>query len=100
MTRIRSRRGALTLIFCFLVLAPSSMICLALASPGNRLGPYVTSESAFPTPAGTVEIPISEGDFEVRDKPPNWPAGGEVVTSADAPQGGGTRGFLPTKAGS
>ncbi len=53
----------------------------------GRLGAYVVTEGQFPAPGGTVEIPLSGGDFEASDRAPNWPAGGEVVTSADAPQG-------------
>ncbi len=53
----------------------------------ERLGCYVVLETRSGPPAGTVEISIPAADFEASDRPPSWPAGGEVVTADDAPQG-------------
>ena len=72
--------------------------------PVGRLGAYVVIEEDVRSPAGTVEIPIEGGDFEASDRPPSWPAGGEVVTADDAPgpkvrADRGTQGRDPDDAG-
>ena len=65
--------------------------------PRAFLGRWLVSDQAFPLPPGTTEIPIPGGDFEA-EKPPSWPAGGEVVTSDDAPQGK-RHGRIPARQG-
>ena len=75
------------IVLVSVVVSPPASGQLVPSSPLERLGSYVVAKGDFPAPAGTVAIPITGGDFEASDKPPSWPAGGEVVTSADAPQG-------------
>ena len=54
-------------------------------------------DGEFPVPQGTVDIPFGDGDFEASDRPPSWPAGGEVVTAADALKADGTRESRPQR---
>ncbi len=87
MRSVRITADLATIVLVFVVASQAAPGQLAPSSPLERLGSYVVAKGDFPAPAGTVEIPITGGDFEASDKPPSWPAGGEVVTSAEAPQG-------------
>ncbi len=82
-----TKAGTLSIVLALLVVALIASGQAPPLLPTERLGAYVVSEGPFPASDGNVDIPIPGADFEASDKPPSWPAGGEVVTSVDAPQG-------------
>jgi len=81
----RVATGLFTIVV--IVITPVAAGSTGPRTAAGRLEAYVVTEGDFPAPGGTVEIPLGGGDFEASDRAPNWPAGGEVVTAADAPQG-------------
>ena len=87
MSVFRITPGFFTIVVVVIVIAPVAAGSAGPPTSTGRLGAYVVTEGDFPAPGGTVEIPLGGGDFEASDRPPSWPAGGEVVTAADAPQG-------------
>ena len=79
---------------CLAVVVVAVSLLTTHALPAERAGArevrglLSVSSQPFPTPAGTVGIPMSGGDFEIAGEiPPGWKIGGGKIVTGEAPQG-------------
>jgi len=76
MNDFRATPRLFTIVDVLVVVVPVYAGSGGLRTPTGRLGAYVVAVGQFLAPGGTVEIPLSGGDFEASDRPPSWPARG------------------------